>query len=202
MTRSDGTRAKRRTQPPSVNALQIPWVGERWHRVAPRVLAFLVAAIVALSGSKQAVAAPRIYECQHQTVTGQGAYDLLHVSAAEACLTVRALARFIHNGAEGWRLHRCVGRSSTATGRPGASDQALRWLEPANRSQVPIRDVPRQELVRGDWHRLRAQLHLRTPGAGRQCLLPGVGERGRLAGDRREDRGPVALRAAGTVRLQ
>jgi hypothetical protein len=118
MTRSDGTRAKRRTQPPSVYAPQMPWVGERWHRVAPRVLAFLVAAIVALSGSEQAVAAPRIYECQHPTVTGQGAYDLLHVSAAEACRTVRALARFIHNGAEGWRLYRCVGRSSTATGRP------------------------------------------------------------------------------------
>jgi hypothetical protein len=89
-----------------------------WNRVGAGFVALLVAAMVALPAPTHALAAPKIYECQHPTVTGQGAYDLVHVSVAQACRVVRALARFIHNGAEGWRLYRCVGRSSTETGRP------------------------------------------------------------------------------------
>jgi hypothetical protein len=65
-----------------------------------------------------AVAAPTTHECQHPTVTGESAYDLVHVTATQACRVVRALARFIRGGAQGWRLYRCAGRSSTSTGRP------------------------------------------------------------------------------------
>jgi len=93
-------------------------VAEGWSRAAARAAASVAVAIFVLSAPTHALAAPRIYECQHPTVTGQGAYDLVHVSVAQACRVVRALARFIHNGAEGWRLYRCVGRSSTETGRP------------------------------------------------------------------------------------
>jgi hypothetical protein len=73
---------------------------------------------LALATCSTAISKPTIYDCQHPVVTGEGAYELVHVTATQACRVVRALARFIHNGAQGWRLYRCAGRSSTSTGRP------------------------------------------------------------------------------------
>lgn len=63
-------------------------------------------------------AAPKLYECQHPTVTGQEAYHLHDVSPATACAAVRELARFVDNGAKGYRLYRCAGRTATNPGHP------------------------------------------------------------------------------------
>ena len=84
-----------------------------------RVAAACVAAAfgVALAASS-AGAEPKLYECQHPMVTGQEAYHLHDVSAATACAAVRELAKFVDNGAKGYKLYRCAGRSASNPGHP------------------------------------------------------------------------------------
>ena len=76
------------------------------------------AAALALALPASSLAAPKLYECQHPTSTGQEAYQLVNVSPATACAAVRQLAAFVDNGAKGYKLYRCAGRTATNPGRP------------------------------------------------------------------------------------
>ncbi len=80
------------------------------------VAAALAAAALSLPASS--LAEPRLYECQHPTVTGQEAYHLVAVSPARACAAVRELAAFVHGGSQGYKLYRCAGRTASNPGRP------------------------------------------------------------------------------------
>jgi hypothetical protein len=75
-----------------------------------------LAAALALAPAAGAMA--KLYECQHPTVTGREAYHLVAISPAKACVVVRELAVFVDNGAKGYRLYRCAGRSSNNPGHP------------------------------------------------------------------------------------
>ena len=75
-----------------------------------------VAAALTLAGP--AAALPKLYECQHPTITGQDAYQLVDITPAKACVVVRELAVFVDNGAKGYRLYRCAGRSGSNPGHP------------------------------------------------------------------------------------
>ena len=75
-------------------------------------------AALALAFAAPAGAMPKLYECQHPTVTGQEAYHLVNITAARACVVVRELAVFVDNGAKGYKLYGCAGRSSTNPGHP------------------------------------------------------------------------------------
>jgi hypothetical protein len=72
----------------------------------------------ALALAPAASAMPKLYECQHPTVTGQEAYHLADITPAKACVVVRELAVFVDNGAKGYRLYRCAGRNSSNPGHP------------------------------------------------------------------------------------
>jgi len=75
-------------------------------------------AALALALPASSLAEPKLYECQHPTVTGQEAYHLVNISPASACVVVRKLAVFVHNGSQGYKLYRCAGRTKTNPGRP------------------------------------------------------------------------------------
>jgi hypothetical protein len=79
--------------------------------------AALVAAL-ALSLVPAASALPKLYECQHPTTTGQDAYHLVNITPARACVVVRKLAVFVDNGAKGYKLYRCAGRTASNPGYP------------------------------------------------------------------------------------
>jgi len=86
-----------------------------------RVLAALaatVALVAALALAPAASAMPKLYECQHPTVTGQEAYHLVDITPAKACVVVRKLAVFVDNGAKGYKLYGCAGRNSSNPGHP------------------------------------------------------------------------------------
>jgi hypothetical protein len=70
----------------------------------------------ALALPPAASAMPKLYECQHPTVTGQEAYHLVAITPARACVVVRQLAVFVDNGAKGYKLYRCAGRNSSNPG--------------------------------------------------------------------------------------
>ena len=42
----------------------------------------------------------------------------MNVSPATACVAVRELAAFVHNGSQGYKLYRCAGRTASNPGRP------------------------------------------------------------------------------------
>jgi hypothetical protein len=89
----------------------------RWARVLP-ALAATGAMAAALTFAPAASAMPKLYECQHPTVTGQEAYHLVDITPAKACVVVRQLAVFVDNGAKGYKLYRCAGRNSSNPGHP------------------------------------------------------------------------------------
>jgi hypothetical protein len=66
----------------------------------------------------QNASALRTYQCQHPTTTGQEAFKLRNVSPKTACNAVRALARYVENGARGDKLYRCVGLTANHPGKP------------------------------------------------------------------------------------
>jgi hypothetical protein len=84
------------------------------------VLLASMAMTFALGQQATAVAKPssNSRECQHPLTTGQEAVNIRGVSPQEACKTVRALARFIENGAKPARLYECAGISRNHPGRP------------------------------------------------------------------------------------
>jgi hypothetical protein len=85
---------------------------------AGRALLALAALAAALVIAAPAAAMPKLHECQHPTVTGQEAYQLVDITPAKACVVVRKLAVFVDNGAKGYKLYRCAGRSSNNPGHP------------------------------------------------------------------------------------
>jgi hypothetical protein len=80
--------------------------------------AAVAATALALTFAASAVAMPKLYECQHPTVTGQDAYQLVNITPASACVVVRKLAVFVDGGAKGYKLYRCAGRTATNPGYP------------------------------------------------------------------------------------
>lgn len=80
--------------------------------------AAIPALALALAFTSPAAALPKLYECQHPTVTGQEAYHLVDITPTSACIVVRELATFVDNGAKGYKLYRCAGRSKNNPGHP------------------------------------------------------------------------------------
>jgi hypothetical protein len=86
--------------------------------LAGAAAALAAALALALTLAGPAVAMPKLYECQHPTVTGQEAYQLVNIGPASACVVVRKLAVFVDGGAKGYKLYRCAGRNASNPGYP------------------------------------------------------------------------------------
>jgi hypothetical protein len=85
------------------------------------LLALLAAAALSFAVAGGAAAAPSTgvtRECQHPMTTGQEAVNIKNVSPKTACKVVRALARFIEDGAKPEGLYKCVGLTKQHPGRP------------------------------------------------------------------------------------
>jgi hypothetical protein len=87
-------------------------------RALSGALAAATAAAALAIAAAPAAALPKLYECQHPTVTGQDAYELVNLTPASACVVVRKLAVFVDGGAKGYKLYRCAGRNASNPGHP------------------------------------------------------------------------------------
>lgn len=87
-------------------------------RAVTRILGATLAVGVIWLAVAQPASAARSYECQHPLTTGEEAFNLENVSPRIACVAVRALARYIHNGEKAGRLYKCVGLTQSHPGVP------------------------------------------------------------------------------------